>query len=267
MISAIVFTFWPEEEIYLRGCLESLDFVDEIIVVDNGASKKTIELAKKFTSNIITTESNSFAERHNLGRKQAKGDWLLFVDGDERISHALKREIIKELENPKFDSYELRRVNYYLGKEVRYGDRYPDFVTRLFRSANLVEWSGMIHESSNVSGTRGQLNGPFYHLTHRDIFSMVVKTINYSELEATIRFKAHHPPVVWWRLPRVFLTELFNRIVTLQGWRQGTEGWIDGMFQALSMFVVYARLWEMQRSESLETTYKKIDEKIGKGEI
>lgn len=267
MISAIVFTFWQDEEIYLRGCLESLDFVDEIIVVDNGASQKTLDIAKKYTKNIFSSKSRSFAERHNLGREHAKGDWLLFIDADERISKSLKEEILNELKNPKFDSYEFRRVNFYLGKQVRFGDRYPDFVARLFRNKNLIQWSGTIHESSELTGTKGKLESPFYHLTHRDIFSMVAKTINYSDLEADLRFKANHPPVVWWRFPRVFLTELFNRLVVHQGWRQGTEGWIDGMFQALSVFVVYARLWELQRKESLEKTYQRIDEQIEKGEI
>lgn len=267
MISAIVFIFWQEEELYIENCLKSLSFVDEVIVIDNGASQKTVEIAKKYADKYIFTKDKNFATRHNLGAENSKGEWLLFVDADERISKSLAEEIANEIKNPKFDSYQLNRINYFLGKKVRYGDRNPDYVTRLFKKESLITWTGEIHESSQVKGTIGKLLSPFYHLTHRDIFTMVEKTINYSEHEAKLRFDAKHPPVVWWRLIRVTLTEFFNRIIKLQGWRQGTEGWIDGLFQAFSLFVVYARLWEMQRKENLEKTYKKIDEEILKGEI
>ncbi len=264
-ISAILFSFWPEESTLIEAALESVSFADEIIIIDNGAGKEVLDKVKKFTDKIFFTPSRSFAQRHNLGREKAKGDWLLFVDADERVSHSLKESILKVTKNPAADAYEILRVNFFLGKKVDYGDRNPDFVTRLFKSEKLVKWVGDIHESSVVNGKVAQIKEPLYHLTHWNIFSMLRKTINYSENEARIRLAANHPKVVGWRLVRVFLTEFWNRIVKYQGWRQGTEGWIDGIFQAFSLFVVYARLWELQRRETLEETYKKIDDKISTG--
>lgn len=266
MISAIVFIYWPEEEDHFEVCLKTLSFVDEILVVDNGATAKTLEIAKKYKCQIIKTPSKSFSERHNLGAHRAKGDWLLFIDADERLSQELQHQIALEIAHPTADAYELNRVNFYLGKKVRFGDRYPDYVARLFKKTSLKEWSGEIHESSSVQGKIGRLSAPLYHLTHREIFLMMDKTKNFAEIEAKIRYEAGHPPIVGWRLVRVFVTELYNRIVRLQGWRQGTEGWIDGIFQAFSMFIVYARLWEKQRQPSLEETYKEIDRKILAGE-
>lgn len=268
MISAIVFIFWPEEELYLTACLESISWADEIIIIDNGATEKTLNIARKYTKHIFKCEDKSFAERHNLGKEKAKGDWLLYIDADERISEDLQNEIkIKVAIDATYDAYELNRINFFLGKKVRFGDRFPDYVTRIFKRKSLVRWTGDIHESSEVSGRVGKLEGAFFHLTHRDIFSMMSKTINFSEHEAFLRLKVKHPPVVWWRLLRVFISEFYKRIIIMQGWRQGTEGWIDGMFQAFSMFVVYARLWEMQRTVSLGDTYQEIDNKILKGKI
>jgi len=179
----------------------------------------------------------------------------------------LGEEITTAVSGSRYSAYSFLRVNFFLGKEVKFGDRYPDRITRLFKKDQLGDWTGSVHESAKIAGEIGELTKPLYHLTHRDIFTMVDKTINFSQHEAQIRFDANHPPVVWWRLIRVFVSEFFNRIIKMQGWRQGTEGWIDGIFQAFSLFVVYARLWELQRKPSLKETYRELDRKISEGEI
>lgn len=266
-LSAVLFTFWPEEETYIEEALKSLDFVDEIIVIDNGATPATLKIARRYTDKVYHTGSTDFAARHNLGKEKASGDWILFIDSDERVSKSLAIEIKKALAAPTAAAYQLRRVNYFLGREVRFGDRYPDFVTRLFAKEKLTRWEGSIHESSVVEGPTAKLTAPFYHLTHRDIYSMLEKTANFSEPEARLRLGAKHPPVVGWRLLRVLGSELWTRLVVLQGWRAGTEGFIDGIFQAFSLFIVYVRLWELQRHPSLSETYKEIDKKIASGQL
>ena len=265
MLTAIIFIFWPEEESLVESCLQSVAFADEVIVIDNGATPKTLEIIKKYTDKVYKTDSTNFAYRHNLGKEKASGDWIFYIDADERLDKRLAEEIAG-IKND-FDAYQIFRVNYFLGKEVKFGDRVPDFVTRLFKKEKLQGWTGEIHESSIVDGKIGKLQFPLYHLTHRDIFSMIQKTINFSEHEAKLRLETNHPPVVGWRLLRVFLTEFFNRMVKYQGWRQGTEGWIDGIFQAFSLFIVYARLWEMQQRPSLPEQYKMIDQKIREGSL
>jgi len=174
---------------------------------------------------------------------------------------------MQELENPTADAYQLRRVNFFLGKKVCFGDRYPDYVTRLFKKDKLSGWEGEIHESSKVTGQIGRLEEPFYHLTHRNINSMMEKTANFADHEAHLRLAAGHPPITGWRLLRIFSTEMLHRLIGLQGIRGGTEGWIDGIFQSFSLFVAYVRLWELQRRPTLEETYKELDKKIISGEI
>lgn len=264
-LSAVVFVFWPEEEELIDNCLRSVAFADEIVVIDNGATSKTIDICRKYTRKIYFTASKDFSQHHNFGKDKAKGEWILYIDADERVSLSLKEEIGRELLSPTAAAYRLFRQNFFLGKKVLFGDRYPDLVTRLFKRDKLKYWQGRIHESSHVDGEIKDLRSPLYHLTHRDIYSMMRKTINFSEHEALARLEINHPPVVWWRLLRIFLGEFFYRIFVLQGWKQGTEGWIDGIFQAFSLFVVYARLWELQRCPSLSDSYRDIDRKIMEG--
>lgn len=267
MVSAVVFIFWPEEIELIETCLKTLNWVDEIVVIDNGAPKGVVEIAKRYTNKIFFCESKNFAQRHNFAKEKCSGDWVLFIDSDERISIALAKRIKEKLLNPDASAYQLNRINYFLGKRVRYGERCPDYVTRLFKKELLKPWTGEIHESSHVDGAVVKLEEPFFHLTHRDLYSMVEKTINFAENEAKLRIKVNHPPIVWWRLVRVFVTELFHRIIIHQGWRQGTEGWIDGIFQAFSIFVVYARVWELQKGKTMVQIHQDIDKNILEGSL
>ncbi len=267
MLTVILFTFWPEEKEYISAALESVKWANEIIVIDNGADADTLNIVRKYTDKIYPSSSTDFSQRHNLGKEKAGGDWLLYLDADERVSATLREEMQKELKNPQYCAYKLRRVNFFLGKEVRYGDRYPDYLTRLFKKDKLKGWSGEIHETSRVDGPIGELYKPLYHLTHRDIYTMMAKTINFSDHEAKLRFANNHPPVSWWRLLRIMATEFWQRFIKYQAWRQGTEGWLDGLFQVFSFFIVYVRLWELQRKEPLAETYRNIDKKILAAEI
>jgi len=261
-LSAILFIYWPEEELYVEACLKTISWVDEIVVIDNGATVKTVNIVKKYTDKVFRSDSDSFSARHNLGKDKASGDWLFYIDADERISKKLQIEIQNELSSPAADSYQIRRTNYFLGKQVRFGDRYPDYVARLFKKDQLLDWEGEIHESSKTSGKTARLQSELYHLTHRDIYSMMEKTMNFQEYEARLRLNTNHPQITGWRLLRVFTTEMFTRLIGYQGWRGGTEGWIDGIFQSFSLFIAYARLWELQRKPSLKESYKLIDKKI-----
>lgn len=263
MISAVLIYYGAEYDNFVEPCLKTIHWVDEIVVVKGPhVTPYALALFKKYGAKVYAEHTNSFAGNRNLADKKATGDWILHIDSDERVSKELKDEIVKRVESGDKSAYQIRRVNYHLGKKVRYGDRYPDYITRLFKKSSFDRWTGDVHESSRVDGEIGKIDAPLYHLTHWDIFSMLDKTKNFAQHEAMLRLKSNHPPVVGWRLVRVFLTEFYNRIIKLQGFRQGTEGWIDGVFQAFSMFVVYARLWELQRKPSLEDSYKAIDHKI-----
>ncbi len=245
-ISIVIIT--RNEEEMIEDCLKSSSWADEIILLDTGSTDKTIKIAENYGAKIVLAEKKErdFAAWHNQGKKEASGEWLFKLDADERITPELKKEIQKVIKEKGFNAYAVPRQNILLGKVMRFGGWYPDYQIRLFKKDKLIRWQGKLHERPLFEGELGYLKNPMVHITHRDLSSMVKKTSEWSKIEADLLFKAKHPPVTWWRLLRMMLTEFWQRGIKQQGWRDGTVGWIEIIFQMFSRFITYARLWEKQ---------------------
>jgi glycosyltransferase involved in cell wall biosynthesis len=248
-ISAIIIA--KNEENMIADCLDSVSFCDEIIIVDGGSEDRTVELAKRMGAKVYPLETNDFSKLRNFGLEKAKGDWVLYVDTDERVSDGLKDEI-KHLTKDsdrvgKLNAYSLKRKNFYLGTSAKNEWPYIEKLERLFKKENLKGWKGELHESPIIHGTIGELDGYLLHYTHRDLTLMLNKTIEWSKIEAELRFKAGHPQMVWWRFLRVMFTAFFDWYIRQKGYKLGTVGLIESIYQMFSMFITYARLWEMQQ--------------------
>lgn len=246
MLSAIVITL--NEETMIGDCLISLKFADEIIVVDTGNSDRTNIISKDHKAKIVKSQPGSgYNNFRNDGLKSAKGDWILYVDADERVTPLLAHEIEHIISsNSPFSAYKIPRRNFYLGKEMKFGGWGNDKVVRLYKKEKLQGYEQALHEQPVVDGEIGDLENSLVHFSHRDLESMLDKTLLFTGYESDLRLKSNHPPVVSWRLCRVMLTEFWLRFIRLQAWRDGVEGIVDGMFQVFNMFIIYARLWEAQ---------------------
>jgi len=248
-ISAVILTKDSEE--LILECLKSVNFCDEVIVVDAGSKDRTLEIAEKNGAKIIRCEPNDYANSRNLGLKNASSEWILYVDTDERVTNELRDNIKSQISNIKSNvvAYKLKRKNFYFGNHEW---PYIEKLERLFKKEKLKGWYGKIHESPTVEGKVGILEGYLLHYTHRDLSSMVEKTIEWSKIEAELRFKANHPKMSWWRFPRVMTTAFLNSYIKQKGYKAGAVGLIESMYQSFSIFVTYARLWELQRKVKSE---------------
>lgn len=242
-ISAIVIT--KNAENLIADCLDSLSFCEEIIVVDSKSEDRTREISEKMGAKVFEHDSRDFAEARNFGLKKASGEWILYVDTDERVTPSLREGIVKSISNPisKYVGFRIKRKNFYFGNHEW---PYIEYLERVFRKDKLEGWYGKLHESPKVKGDTGVLEGYLLHYTHRDLTSMVKKTIEWSRIEAELRFKSGHPKMSWWRFPRVMATAFLDSYVRQGGWKAGTVGLIESMYQSFSIFITYARLWEMQ---------------------
>ena len=249
-LSLIIIT--GNEQDMIADCLHSCNFADEFIMVSN-STDNTIDIAKKTIPSIKIFPHTpfNFSKSKNLAVSKSHGDWLLFVDADERITPELKSAIQKIIseESVSFTSYDFPRANYYLGHRVKHGGSYPDYVKRLIYRKSFHGFIGDLHEQPQVDGPSQKLTRDLLHYTHRDLTSMMAKSINWTRLEAEMLYQANHPPVVWWRFIRMMLTKFWERLIQQQMWRDGTVGWISVIFETFDTFMIYARLWELQQQK------------------
>jgi glycosyltransferase involved in cell wall biosynthesis len=258
MLSVIILAKNVENEIV--PALKTAKFADEIVVVDTGSTDGTIKLAKQYADKVVNTSGHDFAKWRNLGAREASGDWLLYLDSDERIPYKLGQEIGEVLEAPKHQAYTIERYEILLGKHLpHWGDRR---VLRLIEKKALLKWVGKLHEQPKIKGSVGSLKHKLVHLTHKNIDEKLTGTIAWSRLEAQMLLAANHPPMKGWRFARILATEFWNRAIRQQLWRDGTEGWIEIFYQMFSRFLSYVRLWEAQRKPSLSETYRIVDRKL-----
>lgn len=242
-LSGIIIT--KNEEAMLADCIDSLSFCDEIVVIDSGSTDNTVELAKRLGAIVYTHKTEDFAEIRTYAKSKAKGKWILYIDADERVSASLAAEITTAIASVHPEAaYKLYRQNYYLGNTPW---PYVETLERLFQKKYLSSWQGVLHETAQIEGSIGQLQQPLLHYTHRELSSMVLKTNLWSEQEAKLRFAAHHPRMTWWRFIRVMITAFYDSYFRQKGYKAGVVGLIESIYQAFSMFITYAKLWELQQ--------------------
>lgn len=245
MLTVVVLT--RNEELCIADCLESIKgFADEILVVDDGSEDRTVELAKKMGAKVLTHKLVSFSDKRNFAMDNSSGNWVLYLDADERATDAFKNEVREVLNGFKEEDgvggYFIRRNNFYYGQEWNFIDK----MHRLFYKKKFKKWKGEVHETAEIDGRFGEIESPVIHDT-RSIERMVEKTNSWSEIEADLRFKTHHPKMTTLRFVKVMITGFTQSYFRQNGYKNGTAGVIEGIYQAFSLFITYAKLWERQQ--------------------
>ena len=146
------------EEVNIRRCLESVSWVDEIIVVDSMSNDRTAEIAAEFTDKIYEREWTGYVEQKNFALSKAKGHWILSLDADEEVSESLRNEITAEISKKDVkEGYRIPRRSFYQGRWINHSGFYPDRQLRLFKSDEAHWIGGRVHERVEVAGMVGDL--------------------------------------------------------------------------------------------------------------
>lgn len=245
MISVIIIS--KNEEDVIEECILSIKGIaDEILLIDD-STDKTPEIADELGARVIKHAFENFSDQRNFGAKEARNDWILYLDSDERATPAFLKELKEKLKNsPEIPAFFIRRKTFYFGKDWGIIDK----VERVFRKDKLKRWHGVVHETPDIDGKPGIIDEPIMHFTHRNLSQMLEKTNKWSVYEAELRFEAGHPQMTWWRFFRVIITGFLKSFVKEKGYRNGTAGVIEAAYQAFSMFITYSKLWEMQNKKS-----------------
>jgi glycosyltransferase involved in cell wall biosynthesis len=182
-ISVAIVTLNEEER--LRACLESVVWAEELVVVDAGSSDKTVAIAREFTDRVQFRAWDGYGAQKNFAIGQCRGDWVLSLDADERVSEALRKEIQAALERePPESGFFVPRRNLFQGRWMRHGGLYPDWQLRLFRRGQGAFVERAVHESVRVNGPTGRLRTPLVHESYRSVADAVARLNRYSDLAA-----------------------------------------------------------------------------------
>lgn len=260
MITVIVLT--RNEEKMIKACLESVKWADEVIVVDSNSDDKTVEIVKNLGAKVYSRDFDNYVNQKEFAMSKVSGGWVLYVDADERVLENLKEEILNLIAKEEFSAYAISRRNIIFGQEEKYGPFWPDWVIRLVKKDQYVKWVGEVHEHMEFKGELGYTKNSLLHLTHRNVDQIISKNLQWSKIDAELRFKTGHPKMSGWRFLRILCTELFNQGIIRRGFFAGTVGTIDALLQTFSLITTYIRLWEMQQPKPLEKIYEDIDQKL-----
>jgi len=259
-LTTIIIT--KNEAAMLAACLETLSFSQHIIVVDNNSTDETASIAEHYGCQVLNFASESFASLRDKAIVAVKTDWLMYIDADERVSPALAKEILSNLDNKACQAMTFKRDNVCYGQQFFHGNWQNDLVTRVFRKNSLQGWFGEIHESPKFDGQALVLNNALLHLTHRSTQENLYKSAAWTIKEAELLAQAQIKPVTFALIIRKGVMEFYRRVVRHKAYKDGLAGMIEALVQAINRAIVYIQVWELQQKPSLPKLYQAQEQKM-----
>jgi glycosyltransferase involved in cell wall biosynthesis len=232
----------------IAPCLESLAFADEILVVDSGSTDGTAELARKGGAHVVQKEWLGFGRQKQFAVEQAKHDWVLCVDADERVSPELAHSIAAALAAPVAPVYRMPRRNRFLGRWLAHGEGYPDWSPRLFNRQS-ARWSDdLVHEKVLYTVTPGMLAGDLRHDSSDDLTAYLERQNRYTTLAARQAFEQGRSASVFHLLLSPVVRFIKFYLLRL-GFLDGVPGLLHISIGCMNSYLKYAKLIELRRAE------------------
>lgn len=239
-ISAIIIT--KDEEHSIRECLQSISWVDEIIVVDSESKDQTLKICKEFRAKIFTKSWQGFGPQKNEAIKHAKYKWILSIDADEIITPELKKEIIAitKSNNPS-EAYSICRRSFYCGRLIKFSGWQSDFVVRFFQKKFCKFSDDLVHEKVLVNGVTLKTKSYMIHNAFEN-FEEVIKKINvYSSLSASMFYKKNRKSSLKKAILHAFWSFIKTYIFKL-GFLDGKYGFMLSISNAEGTYYRYIKL-------------------------
>ena len=222
--------------------IKSIDFADEIIIVDSFSTDQTIELAKPLATKILQRKYENSSSQKNWAIPQAKHQWVLILDADERVTQNLKEEIQKIINsNTEFSGFWIKRENYFMGKKVHFSGWQGDKVIRLLKRDECQYENKNVHAEIISSGKIGKLKNLLTHNTFVNKASYLKKIQRYAKWQAKDYDKKVNNITYFHTILKPILRFLKHYIVQL-GILDGYVGFIISSYQAKAVSLRYKYL-------------------------
>lgn len=242
-ISAVIIVH--NEERNIAGCLASIDFADEIVVVDSGSTDGTEAICRAHPKvRFHTNPWEGFGPQKNRAVDLACHEWIFSIDADERVSPELATEVARVAAQADCDGYLVRRRNFYRGQWVRHSGWWPDEVLRLFRKEKGRFNNRLVHEAVEVQGAIGTLEGCIDHSSFRSASDFLAKAQSYSSIGADQLMAAGRRTTPGMALGRS-LFAFIKAYVLRAGFLDGRVGLLIAYSNAVGVFYRYMKRLEM----------------------
>lgn len=246
-LSVLIITL--NEETQITSLLVDLKFADEILVVDSFSSDNTKSICESFSKvKFIQNKFENFTSQRNFAIAQAKNDWILFLDADERLTPDLKNEIFNTLRtNDTYTAFLFHRTFMFKDKVLYYSGWQTDKIYRLFNK-NFAKYTTerLVHEKLKVTGKIGILKNKLIHYSYSDYESYKAKMINYGKLKGQEKFIKKLKPIFFASILHPTYNFLYNYFIRL-GILDGKKGVVICYLNAYSVYIRYQelqKLWE-----------------------
>lgn len=229
--------------------LKGVSFCDEIILVDSFSTDNTVELAQPCVTRVLQREYIHSASQKNWAIPQARNEWILLVDADERITPALQKEIITlipQLDDQPYVGYWMGRRNFFMGKRIRYSGWKNDRVIRLFKKSSCRYADKHVHSEIIADGAVGWLNNKLLHYKYNGIDAHVTKLQRYASLQAR-DFDKKVGRITLFHIVLKPFWGFFKHYVLQLGFMDGFIGFTIAYLRSYGIFMRYVKLWLLRR--------------------
>lgn len=243
-ITAIIPTL--NEEIHIEEAIKSVDFADEIIIIDSFSTDNTVKIAENYNVKIIKRKFDDFSSQKNFAIRKSTHDWIYVLDADERVTPKLKEEILEAIKDPKGHvGFNVRRSFYFAGRHIKYGGCQRDKVVRLFLKEHCT-YKGLVHETITTEKKIGFFKNRLEHFSYKNYDHYISKMNHYALLRAEQYLKENKQINLYHIIIKPaarFVIHYFLRL----GFIDGFPGFIFAKTQAYGVYTRYIKYWLLKR--------------------
>lgn len=251
-VSGITITYNEEDNI--RDCLETMKWVDEIVVVDSFSEDATLGIVREYTERVYQREWPGFRDQTAFAIEKCSGDWVLWLDADERLTVEARREIEQQFARaggPGCDGFALPRKTYFIDRWIKHSGWYPQRRVRFFRRGAARMVGKASHSRVEVDGPVKKLKGDILHYSYPGgLLDMVARSAEYADNTARERRAQGCRFSLGSMLMKPPL-EFLKKYVLMRGFLDGMPGLMIAVTAAYYKFLRESRLWELGREAAL----------------
>lgn len=237
----------------LPECLQSLSFVDEIIVIDMESTDETRAIARKFHTKVLSIPPAEYVELiRNSSITEGTKPWILLVDPDETIPQRLQQKLVSLIDDSRtqISAYKIARKNLVFGAWIKHSGWWPDYQVRFFKRGS-VSWSGVIHKQPSVNGAVGVIDASselaIEHTNYSSLDEYFQRMMRYTQAEAGNKSEKSFSNITSDQLFVAFFSDFFRRYYQDEGFRDGLHGTSLALLQSLYQVTTALRVWEKQQ--------------------